>query len=610
MPVRLMSAAGCAVVTVVLAALLRWNPALAARLVREDGPVELTQAAFLVAAVVMAVACGLVLARVQRPVAVDVMMAAMMAGVVVGEIDLDKRVFGVKLVATKFFVNATVPVGYRVLGFLLVVGPPVALAVYAWRWRAELWSAALRAPHEPWGQVVLAGSVVLGLTEIFERPLGYVPGFPRNFLEEGLEVCAAICFFLGLVARRHAIMRRLKPMIIAVVALACAFLAGCRGEEPASASQDKGKPPAAAAPRPVRVAPAAQEMVARVVVVNGTLAADDLVVLGTKVAGRLANIAVDLGTHVRRGQVIAQLDKSDFALRIEQAEAALQQARARLGLAPGDSDARLDPEQTSVVRQARALLDEARLTRDRSLKLLEQDLIARAQVDTAIANLQVAEGRYQDAIEEVRNRQAILAQRRSELELARQQLADTALVSPIDGAVSIRHASVGEYLAAGAPVATLVRIDPLRLRVAVPEREAAGVRQGQTVSLTVEGDATVYRGRVVRLSPIVQEQNRTLTVEAEIPNPGSALRPGAFAKAEIVVGVSQPVIMVDAGSIVTFAGLEKVIVVQGGKAVERRVQTGRRDGKRVEITDGLKPGEPIVLRPGNLTGGQPVTVTP
>jgi RND family efflux transporter MFP subunit len=604
-----MSAAACALVTVLLVALLRWDPALAARLVREDGPVEWTQAALLVAALAMAVACGLALARLERPVSADVVLAAMMAGLAIGEMDLDKRLFGMKLISTKFFVNPSFPLGYRILGFLLVVGPPVALAVYAWRWRAELWAAAVRALREPWGQVFAAGAAVLGFTEIFERQLGYMPGYPRNFLEEGLEVCAAVCFFLGLAARHHAIMKGLKPVFIAVLALGCAFLAGCRGEGPASASQDKGKPPAAA-PRPVRVAPAAQEMVARSVVVNGTLAADDLVVLGTKVAGRLTTIAVDLGTHVRRGQVIAQLDKSDFALRIEQAEAALQQARARLGLAPGDSDARLDPEQTSVVRQARAVLDEARLTRERSVKLLEQDLIARAQVDTAVANLQVAEGRYQDAIEEVRNRQAILAQRRSELELARQQLADTALVSPIDGAVSIRHASVGEYLAAGAPVATLVRIDPLRLRVAVPEREAAGVRQGQTVSLTVEGDQTVYRGRVVRLSPIVQEQNRTLTVEAEIPNPGGALRPGAFAKAEIVVGASQPVIMVDASSIVTFAGLEKVIVVQGGKAVERRVQTGRRDGQRVEITDGLKPGEPIVLRPGNLTGGQAVTVTP
>jgi len=324
MPVRLMSAAACALVTVVLVGLLRWDPALAARLVSEDGPVEWTQAALLVAALVMAVACGLALARLERPVAADVLLAAMMAGLVIGEMDLDKRLFGMKLISTKFFVNPSIPLGYRALGFLLVVGPPVALAVYAWRWRAELWAAAVRALREPWGQVLVAGGVVLGFTEIFERQLGYMPGYPRNFLEEGLEVCAAVCFFLGLVARRHAIMKGLKPMIIGVLALACAFLAGCRGEGPASASQDKGKPPAAA-PRPVRVAPAAQEMVARSVVVNGTLAADDLVVLGTKVAGRLTTIAVDLGTHVRRGQVIAQLDKSDFALRIEQAEAALQQ---------------------------------------------------------------------------------------------------------------------------------------------------------------------------------------------------------------------------------------------------------------------------------------------
>jgi RND family efflux transporter MFP subunit len=130
------------------------------------------------------------------------------------------------------------------------------------------------------------------------------------------------------------------------------------------------------------------------------------------------------------------------------------------------------------------------------------------------------------------------------------------------------------------------------------------------VSLTVEGDPTVYRGRVVRLSPIVQEQNRTLTVEAEIPNPNGVLRPGTFAKAEIVVGASQPVVMVPTSAIVTFAGLEKVIVVEDGKTVERRVQTGRRDAARVEVTEGLKPGEPVVVRPGNLVGGQPVTVTP
>jgi len=253
------------------------------------------------------------------------------------------------------------------------------------------------------------------------------------------------------------------------------------------------------------------------------------------------------------------------------------------------------------------VLDEARLSRERSTKLLEQNLIARAQDDTAQANLGVSEGRYHDAIEEVRNRQATLTQRRSELDLARQQLTDTVLLSPFDGAVSMKQAAVGEYLGAGAPVATLVRTHPLRLRLPVPEREAAGVRAGHAVRLTVEGDATVYHGRVVRLSPIVQEQNRTLLIEAEVPNQNAVLKPGAFARGEIVTEGSQPVIRIPAASLVTFAGVEKVLVVRQGKIVEVRVQTGRRANDSIEIVTGLKPGESVVLQPGNLAPGETVT---
>ena len=398
--------------------------------------------------------------------------------------------------------------------------------------------------------------------------------------------------------------------LIAVAVVASVF-AGCRGEGVAGAAQEKPKSASPGPPaREVRVTPAAERTQARTVSATGSLAADEQVVLGTKVVGRLAEITVDLGTRVNRGQMIGRLDQSDFKMRVDQAEAALQQARVRLGLAATGTDERVDPEQTAIVRQARAMLEDARLTRDRSTRLLQQDLIARAQLDSAEAAFQVAEGRYQDALEEVRNRQAIIAQRRSELDLARQQLADTVILSPIDGAVSVKMASVGEYLIAGAPIATLVRVHPLRLRVAVPERDGAAVRAGHAVALTLEGDPTVYRGRVVRLSPIVQEQNRTLLVEAEVPNERGFLRPGAFARVEIVTEVTQPVITVPATAIIVFAGVEKVLVVRNGKTAEVRVTTGRRLGTDVEIVDGLKRGEAVVTQPGNLTGGQPVTVVP
>jgi RND family efflux transporter MFP subunit len=398
----------------------------------------------------------------------------------------------------------------------------------------------------------------------------------------------------------------LRPALVACLIVAAGGLAACDGPGSAAAPPPSSAP--REAPRPVRLVKAEQSVTDRRVSATGTLAADEHVVLGTKGAGRLAELAVDLGSPVRRGQVIARLDPTDAQLRVDQATAALQQARARLGLAPTGTDERVDPEQTSVVRQARAVLDEAKLTRDRSEQLLERALIARAQLDTAVSALGVAEGRYQDALEEVRNRQAVLLQRKSELAEAQQQLKDTAVVSPVDGAVSERRASVGEYLANGAPVVNIVKIHPLRLRVTVPEREAAAVQPGQTVVVTVEGAAGEHRGRVTRLSPVIAEQSRTLLLEAEIPNERGALRVGAFAKAEIVVAGDVRIVTVPAASVVTFAGVEKVLSVKEGKAVEVRVRTGRRFGERVEVLDGIGAGTAVVEQPGNLAGGQPVAV--
>ncbi len=391
----------------------------------------------------------------------------------------------------------------------------------------------------------------------------------------------------------------LPGLLTALVAVA-----GCTGESPATAAAQKAPPP----PREVKVVPAVESRMPRTVAVTGTLAAEDQIVLALKVTGRLAELTVDLGSRVRRGQVIARLDPTDFKLRLEQAQAGMQQARVRLGLTTDGTSDRVEPEQTSIVRQARAVLDEARLTRERFALLFEKELVAKAQLDTAVANEQVAEGRYQDAMEEVRNRQAILVQRRTELELARQGLTDTELRSPADGMIRDRRVSVGEFMAAGAPIATLVRIHPLRLQLAIPERAAVDVRAGQEVRVMVDGGAGVHTGRIVRLSPSIQEQNRTLTVEAEVPNPTGVLRPGSFARAEVVIAADQPAVFVPASSIVVFAGIEKVLTVRGGKAEERRIVTGRREKDRVEVIEGLKAGEGVVVQPGSLTGGQTVTV--
>ncbi len=330
--------------------------------------------------------------------------------------------------------------------------------------------------------------------------------------------------------------------------------------------------------------------------------------LNAKVAGRLAELPVDLGSVVREGDVVAVLDLTDFRLRVEQAATALAQARARLGVPLDGSGDEIVPERASLVRQAKAVLDQARLQRDRMRKLHEDGIVARSELDTAGADFRVADARYHEALEEVRSRVALVAERRTELRIAGQQLADATLRAPFDGAVRERHLSIGGYLEVGAPVVTIVRTHPLRLRLAVPEREATRVRVGQAVRVKVEGEAVEAGGTVVRVSPAVDETTRTVMVEAEVPNQEGRLRPGAFATAEVAVEEARPVVLVPSESVVTFAGVSKVLGVEDGRVVEKRVQTGRRIGDSVEVLDGVTAGEPLIAEAGNLTTGQAVRI--
>jgi RND family efflux transporter MFP subunit len=310
---------------------------------------------------------------------------------------------------------------------------------------------------------------------------------------------------------------------------------------------------------------------------------------------------------VEQGQTLAQIEPRDYQLQIQQAEAALAQARVRLGLSPTGADERIDPEQTGTVRQARARLEEARQHQERLAALVEKGFIAKSDFDAAAAAYTVALSQYQDATEEIRNRQALLLQRRSELEIARQHLADTIIKAPFDGVIQTKHASVGEYLAPSAPVVTVVRMDPLRLRAEVPERAAVRVQAGQKVRLTVDGDSTLYEGLITRLGPTINEQNRMLSVEADVRNPGS-LRPGSFARVDIVTNEADTALAVPTRAIVTFAGLEKVWIAHEGKAMEKVIATRQRLGEWTEVVDGVQVGDLVILDPGNLRAGQTVSI--
>ena len=379
------------------------------------------------------------------------------------------------------------------------------------------------------------------------------------------------------------------------------FLSGCGDSAPAATARTS--PPAA---QQVSTITVTQQPFERTVTLSGTLAAEEEVQTSFRVTGRVEEILADLGSPVRKGQPIARLMSVDYELRVKQAEASLQQALARLGLTAAGEAATVDAEKTALVRQSRAVREEARLTRDRIRTFVDRGISSRADLDAANAALEVAEGRYEDALEEIRNRQALVLQRQSELDLAREQLEGTTLRSPIDGAVKERVISAGEHRTPGAPVMTVVRINPLRLRLAVPERSASALRPGQPVRIRVEGDPRTHDGRLARLGAAIDESNRTLPIEAEVSNPQAALRPGTFVTADIVVNEKDSALVVPQSALVTFAGVQKVLTVKDGVAKEQRVKLGRRADTRVEILEGLRAGDVIVVNPGNLADGTPV----
>jgi RND family efflux transporter MFP subunit len=326
--------------------------------------------------------------------------------------------------------------------------------------------------------------------------------------------------------------------------------------------------------------------------VVGSLEAQDDVTVSSQLSGNLEDITIDVGSVVRQGQVIARLDPRELRFRAEQQEAALRQAEAKLGVRPGE---KIDPQKQPDVRAARSALDRARYDWDAAQTLVDKGDISRQQFDVYRRAFEQAEARYEAALENVRNLEAAIEEKRAQLALAKKQLSDTEILSPISGVVREKLASRGEYLQPGKPIATIVQINPLRLRLEIPESFAATISQGMTVSLQVDAFADQhFEGKIRRINPSIDEKSRSLIAEAEVSNTTGKLKPGMFARAQIVSEKEGVALMVPEKAVVSIAGINKVFVVAGNQAAERMVKLGVRDGSMVEVVEGVRVGERVI----------------
>ncbi|MFQ3580749.1 MAG: efflux RND transporter periplasmic adaptor subunit [Chloracidobacterium sp.] len=395
------------------------------------------------------------------------------------------------------------------------------------------------------------------------------------------------------------------------LALLVAGAGGCshKKETVSAAAPEATAPPAVVE---VKTTPAVERLIRKSIETVGSLVPDEQVVVAGQVGGEIAELTVDVGSPVKAGQPIARISPKEYELKLQQAEAALAQARAMLGDA-GRRDP-IDIEAVPTVRQAKAALDDARAQMERTQRLVESGDVPRQRWDTVEASYRAAEARYQAARDEAVMRIGAVEQRQAEVRFARKKLEDSTVRAPISGFVSVRHKSRGDFIneqGGNRDIVTIVRLDPIRVQANVAEVGVSYVKAGMPVRFTTDAyPGRDFPARVARISPVLNQQARLLMVEATAPNPQGLLKPGMFARVYVDIASDVPAVFVPSGAVVSVAGVEKVFVFEGGKAVERRVRLGKRDGEAVEITEGLKPGEKVITTNlDRLTNDQPVNVS-
>lgn len=398
------------------------------------------------------------------------------------------------------------------------------------------------------------------------------------------------CFFLTMAAASSVAM---------VAMLGCGHVA--------SPADGAAAAPAPLASKQVEVVAATLQAWPRTVTVQGALLADEDAVIGAKIAGRVAAVNVDLGSIVKKGDPLVTLDRSELDLQVKLAEAQLQQACSAIGLKAYEDETKLDYKNAPPVQLEQALVDEAEAAVNRAKALLPTRAITGSEYDTLVAQMRAAKARYNSALNGVSTQVAMIGVRRTELALAKQQVADSETVAPFDGVVEARRVSPGEYVSPGQPLVSLVRAERLRFTAGVPESKAGEIKPGQRVEIRIAGARGPLVTEVTRVSPIVTQTSRAVRIEADVPNPGHALQAGLFAEADVIVDPEAQALALPAAAVTRFAGVEKVWLVADGKAAQQSIRTGREERGLVEVVSGLVEGNQVVANADDGRSG-PVTI--
>lgn len=320
----------------------------------------------------------------------------------------------------------------------------------------------------------------------------------------------------------------------------------------------------------VRIATAEKKKIQPYLETTGTLKANEEVAVSSEVDGIVRQIRVDEGSPVNKGTLLVEINEIDYILDWKRSEAALKQAEANLANAKAEYK--------------------------RKNTLYQEELITRQQFDDITTKIALAEAEMDRA--------------KATLSISKEKLMRTKVYSPLNGAVKEKRVSVGDYVRNGTPLLQLITINPLKLNFTISEKDAASIKIGQEVAFSVDSYADKqFKGRVSLLYPNVEEKTRTLQAEALVPNADQLLKPGYFAKTLIYTAVPREVVLAPITALLYDNAVIRIFVVDGDKARERVVKIGGKYGEFVEVLEGLKEKEEIVvIGQNNLSEGVKVNV--
>jgi RND family efflux transporter MFP subunit len=342
---------------------------------------------------------------------------------------------------------------------------------------------------------------------------------------------------------------------------------------------------------------------------TGTLMADERSSVASNTSGIAAEVCVDRGDVVKKGDLLVRIDPRDAQNKLTEGQAMVDELKARLGL----DQCRMEdfkPEEEPEVRLAKASADLAAANLARAKENIAKGVISKEAFDQFRTEEELATQRYRQSLFLIRQAFQVCKTAQVKLAILQKAFDDTVIRAPFDGWVAEKLVAPGEQISSGmqaTKVVTLVRVDPLRLSLTVAQQDIGRIRQGQTVRFRVDSfPDRVFDAQVRFIAPVVTNDTRTMVVEALVRNPDHLLHPGVFATAELELPRQGSTVFAPLGAVLRTGEVGRVFVVRDGVAREQIVALGDTEKDTIEILSGLTGKEVLVVNPEKAHDGEAV----